>query len=142
MSKRIDIKNKIITLLEGISGIGEVSRQLKNPDQIKPDKFPTAFVTNGQETKIDGDVNDLVNTLSVVIVAFVKNQEDPTNALDVFLEDIEKAICADSKRELGGIAQIINVVPRTIKTDEGSLTPFGMAEFTFDISYHQLYGIP
>ena len=150
MTKRQDIRTAIISRLNGITiangfnnDIGLVSRQLKGHEAVTPDLFPAAFVVNEDEKKVDGDVDDLENSLQVQITCYVQDDEDTTNKLDLFLEDIEKAICPNTDRDLGDSSlEIINILPLDIKTDKGVFTPIGIADFTFQIKYLQRYGTP
>lgn len=148
-SIRQQIRAEIITLLKGITiangfnfDVGEVSRKLKGYMSVKPTDFPALYVINTNERKTDGDVDDLINNMVVQVIGYVKDHKDTTDEIDKLAADVEKAICADPKRELGGIKGIVNVVPSEIKTDEGTLTPYGVMQFNFEVTYHQLYGTP
>lgn len=148
-SIRRQIRAEFITLLQGITvangfnfTVGLVSRQLKGYMDVPSTKFPALFVINTNMKGKDGDVDDLIKESQVQVLGYVTDPVDPTDELDKLAADVEKAICADPRRELGGITGIVNVLPSDLKTDEGTLLPFGVMEFTFIVTYHQLYGTP
>jgi hypothetical protein len=147
-SIRQQIRSKVITLLGNIKTangynftVRKISRQLKGFDDLSPSVLPALFVLNADEKKEDYDVDDLHSQLQVLIIGYVHSALDPTDELDKLIADIEKAICVN--RFLGDDSfRVINTIPSDIKTDKGTLLPFGVVEFTFIIKYVQAYGTP
>lgn len=152
MSKRKQIRNKFIEILETITttggssvDIGMVQKRFLAPDEVPEDKFPAAFVFDTDERKIDMDADELKCELDIVITGYIKEHEDYSgddteDALDDFLEDIEKAITAD--RFIGLKTFVTNTLPLNIKSDFLTLKPYAIFDFKFRVTYYQEYGTP
>lgn len=145
MSIRSDIIADIKTTLETITvtngynnTVKLVSERLKIPDELHADEFPALFIVDSNEVKKDNDVDELKNELSIIITGYVKDSNNPTPVLRTLLDDVEKALSVDRFR--GGLA--INTLPADIKTDNGTLLPYAVFDFTFNIIYFQKYGTP
>jgi len=126
------------------SDIKEVSDRLKTPEQVK--SFPVCFVIDADESKTDADVNELDSVLEIIISGYVQDHENPEQKLRNLINDIEKTMTNDDSgnpdHELGGVSTVENVLPSDIKTDKGTMKPYGIVDFTFKIIYKHLYGTP
>jgi len=138
MSIRVSIKDAIVTQLLTISGIKIVSERLQMPEDLGAGDFPALMVVMGAETKKDHDVGHLICEMEAIITGYVKDDADPTGALDTLMASVETKMCAD--RFWAGKA--INTIPSNLITDKGTLEPFAIFDFSFRITYVQPYGTP
>lgn len=152
MSARHTIIDKVVDRLELIktangfkTDIELVSEKLKTPEETG-DKFPVCYVVDGDETKLDGSVEELNCRLEILIVMYVHDVEDPGLKLRNLIEDVERALTRDENNAvdhmLGGIARVENILPARIITDKQTLNPFGVAEASFTVIYKHDYGTP
>lgn len=148
VSKRDTILTGIKTTLAGISvangynlTVKSIHDVLKATSDLTQDQFPALIVIDADESKDDGDVDEMKNRLNVIVTGYVFNPEqdyDLQADLRKLLADVEKCLCADRFRA----ALAYNTRPSSIKTDGGLLRPYAIFDFTFQIEYLQLYGVP
>ena len=144
MSNREEIVKNIVSTLAAatVAGgynntlSGRVGRKLKHWEECGD--FPQLFVVAGAERKEYGNNIMVECALDIVIRAYEHDGEDPGEKLNNLLADVEKALCVDHTR--GGYA--VNTTPVSVETDEGWLTPHGVAEFRWEIFYRYQYGAP
>ena len=110
---------------------GEVARDCKNFDE--PRGFPFYGVIEGQEAPDGEDNDDVHEVLTVIVVGWIKNQENRRIVLNRAIGDVKKAIFTD---ETWGDLAIWTEAP-TVITDEAALVakPFGYFELTMQIHY-------
>jgi len=134
-----------VTVANGFkSDIKEVSDRLKTPEEVK--SFPACFVIDADESKVDADVDELDSVLEVIVSGYVQDHENPESKLRKLINDIEVALTNNDSGNpdhgLGGVSTVENVLPSDIKTDKGTMKPYGIVDFTFLIKYKHLYGTP
>lgn len=111
--------------------------KLKFWDEI--DEFPSVFCSAGPESRAyqAGGLKD--RFLSVTIKAYIKDEDDPENTLELLLEDLETVIEENGRlayEDSDGVTQYTrDIVVVSIDTDEGLLAPLGVGEMILQVSY-------
>lgn len=142
-TRRSQILDALVVQLKAINGTGDFRTTLSNQvfpqmkfwDEIST--YPAVHLSAGTETREYYGGGQRWRFLTITIRAYV-NQEDPTEALGLLLEDIEYVL--DNQNQMtysdsygsAGVAQISVV---TIDTDEGVLAPLGIGEMTIEVQY-------
>ena len=104
-------------------------RQLRFLDEVND--FPSLYLTAGTEIREFQSQGLTECFLDITIRAYVKDSNS-REQIDSLLEDIEHVIYATTDNpELG----ILDMTIEGISTDEGLLTPFGLAEVELSIVY-------
>lgn len=145
MSKRKAIVNYIKDSLKNIdAGIssynssytyktnifGNSFRQLKFIDEVND--FPSLYLTAGTEIRDFQSSNLTEGTLDITIRTYVYGNDNSYEQLDNLLEDIEHVVYSISNRpDLG----ILDIKIENIQTDEGLLSPYGLAEVELSVVY-------
>jgi len=142
-TRRSQILDALVVKLKDINGTGDYRTTLSNQvfpqmkfwDEIST--YPAVHLSAGTETREYYGGGQKWRFLTVTIRCYV-NQEDPTEALGLLLEDVEYVI--DNNNQMtysdsygsAGVAQITVV---SIDTDEGVLAPLGIGEMIIEVRY-------
>ena len=142
-TRRSQILDALVVQLKAINGTGDFRTTLSNQvfpqmkfwDEIST--YPAVHMSAGSETREYYGGGNKWRFLTVTIRAYV-NQEDPTEALGLLLEDIEYVL--DNHNQMtysdsygsAGVAQITVV---SLDTDEGVLAPLGIGEMIIEVRY-------
>ena len=142
-TRRSQILDALVVKLKDINGTGDYRTTLSNQvfpqmkfwDEIST--YPAVHMSAGTETREYYGGGQRWRFLQVTIRGYV-NQEDPTEALGLLLEDVEYVI--DNNNQMtysdsygsAGVAQITVV---SIDTDEGVLAPLGIGEMIIEVRY-------
>ena len=142
-TRRSQILDALVVKLKDINGTGDYRTTLSNQvfpqmqfwDEIST--YPAIHMSAGTETREYYGGGQKWRFLTVTIRCYV-NQEDPTEALGLLLEDVEYVI--DNNNQMtysdsygsAGVAQITVV---SIDTDEGVLAPLGIGEMIIEVRY-------
>ena len=142
-TRRSQILDALVVKLKDINGTGDYRTTLSNQvfpqmkfwDEIST--YPAIHLSAGTETREYYGGGQKWRFLTVTIRCYV-NQEDPTEALGLLLEDVEYVI--DNNNQMtysdsygsAGVAQITVV---SIDTDEGVLAPLGIGEMIIEVRY-------
>ena len=143
-TRRLGIVNALVEKLKTIDGNGDfntdvynnVHPRLKFWDEVK--EFPSIHVNAGGERREYQASGFKDRFLSITLRVYVQD-EDPTEALEELLEDIETVIEANSRLEyrdrrgLDNFTQQITII--SIDTDEGVLEPLGVGEILLEVRY-------
>lgn len=140
MSARSKIVNAIVALindkLDGSTYASNIFNSAKNKlifwDEI--DSFPEISVTAGNEQRQYQPSNFTWGFLNVNIRIYVQD-ENPQEKLEQFIDDIESILEENHSFEYdtGKNVELVSVVQ--ISTDEGLLSPTGVAELSLVIQY-------
>lgn len=147
ISVRNDILVEMLSTLQNItvangyysavgSNVGEVAKDL-----YEEKLFPHLYLIDSDEGKDWADVDSLKCTLNFLIIGYIKNAKNDTataEPLRKLMADVEKCICADSRRNMKALTTRLT----DIKTDEGALNPYGVFNAKIIVEYHQEYGDP
>lgn len=148
MAIRESILSNIVTTLKTMSivngynyDVGLVTREQFNWNTLLPKDFPAALVVWRREDKdatgLEGQ--HILADMTVVIRGVVNVPKDELEtALNNFLNDIERAMCADSDR--GNLAEYTE--PLSITVYQTELIEFALFDFEFRVEYQYLYGSP
>ena len=142
-TRRSQILNALVEKFKDIDGSGDYRTNLANQvfptmkfwDEIQT--YPAVHLSAGTETREYYGSNNRWRFLTVTIRAYV-NQEDPTEALCLLLEDLEYvldnnlSISYSDSYGSGGTAQQTIL---SIDTDEGVLAPLGIGEMIIEVRY-------
>ena len=142
-TRRSQILDALVEKFKDIDGSGDYRTNLAN--QVFPNMkfwdeintYPAVHLSAGTETREYYGSNNRWRFLTVTIRAYV-NQEDPTEALCLLLEDLEYvldnnlSITYSDSYGSGGTAQQTIV---SIDTDEGVLAPLGIGEMIIEVRY-------
>ena len=142
-TRRSQILDALVEKFKDIDGSGDYRTNLAN--QVFPsmkfwdeiNTYPAVHLSAGTETREYYGSNNRWRFLTVTIRAYV-NQEDPTEALCLLLEDLEYvldnnlSISYSDSYGSGGTAQQTIL---SIDTDEGVLAPLGIGEMIVEVRY-------
>ena len=142
-TRRSQILDALVEKFKDIDGSGDYRTNLAN--QVFPNMkfwdeintYPAVHLSAGTETREYYGSNNRWRFLTVTIRAYV-NQDDPTEALCLLLEDLEYvldnnlSITYSDSYGSGGTAQQTIV---SIDTDEGVLAPLGIGEMIIEVRY-------
>lgn len=143
-SRRQSIVNALVDKLKEIDGSGEylsnvyenVLPRMKFWDEVE--EFPAIHLNAGSETRAYQGDRFKDRFLGITIRCYV-NEEDPVDALDSLLEDVETVLEESSrlqyldKRGVTQYTQQITII--SIDTDEGVLDPYGVGEISVEVRY-------
>lgn len=143
-SRRYSILKALTEKLSEIDGTGDhktnlwgrVAPKLVFWDEI--DEYPSVFLGLGPESRVyqGGGYKD--RYLTIAVRCYV-NEEDPQEALELLLEDIETVIEQNGRlayQDSNGVAQNTHdILVINIDTDEGALAPIGAGEMTLQVRY-------
>lgn len=143
-TRRLAIVEAIVQVLKTINGTGtfvtdvaqNVYPRLKYWDEIE--EFPSICVNAGLENRTyqGGGYKD--RFLSVKITCYV-NEEDPVEALEALMEDVETCLENNSRLKYTtrsgqeGYTQAITIL--SLDTDEGVMAPLGIGEILCEVRY-------
>tara|TARA_R110000868_G_scaffold387886_3_gene656606 strand:+ start:2018 stop:2473 length:456 start_codon:yes stop_codon:yes gene_type:complete len=113
-------------LKEGLAG-NNVFTRFKYMDEIND--FPTICIHANLDNKIFNQTNTFGGYLTVNLRCYVHN-EDAIGDCDMLLQNIEEIINSLFEPSLFEDIRI-----RSIDSDEGLVTPFGIADMTLEILY-------
>ena len=147
ISLRNDIYTELITTLKTISIANgyntdlnqQVSEDLQNIEQVH--ELPYLYLIDGSEDKDWVDVDGLECALTFICIGYVREDANDASAgtlIRKLLADVEKCVCADSRRN----GKAIRTLVTNIKTDEGNLKPEGVFNCDIQVIYRQKYGDP
>ena len=142
-TRRSQILDALVEKFKDIDGSGDYRTNLANQvfptmkfwDEIQT--YPAVHLSAGTETREYYGSNNRWRFLTITIRAYV-NQDDPTEALCLLLEDLEYvldnnlSITYSDSYGSGGTAQQTIV---SIDTDEGVLAPLGIGEMIIEVRY-------
>lgn len=121
---------------------GNVGNQSKHFDNIND--FPYISVTPGPETRDDLPSRQTLADLTVYIRVYVQNQDDPQAELEGIISDLETFIDTNQKISYNIVipsgtkeGKTYQLGVSSITTDEGLLSPFGIAEIAIAVSYER-----
>ena len=146
---RESILKNVVTTLKTIkksasynNNIKLVTRKPHNWNNIKPNEKPGGIVLWREDTKepetVSGSGQYVMSFLTIVIRGIVYSKTDIEEALNLFTEDIEKAMCVDETR--GGYGEY--TIPKVIKAYDGEDDYHITFDFEFVCLYNYLYGSP
>ena len=142
-TRRSQILDALVEKFKDIDGSGDYRTNLAN--QVFPtmkfwdeiNTYPAVHLSAGTETREYYGSNNRWRFLTITIRAYV-NQDDPTEALCLLLEDLEYvldnnlSISYSDSYGSGGTAQQTIL---SIDTDEGVLAPLGIGEMIVEVRY-------
>ena len=142
-TRRSQILDALVEKFKDIDGSGDYRTNLAN--QVFPtmkfwdeiNTYPAVHLSAGTETREYYGSNNRWRFLTITIRAYV-NQDDPTEALCLLLEDLEYvldnnlSISYSDSYGSGGTAQQTIL---SIDTDEGVLAPLGIGEMIIEVRY-------
>ena len=142
-TRRSQILDALVEKFKDIDGSGDYRTNLAN--QVFPtmkfwdeiNTYPAVHLSAGTETREYYGSNNRWRFLTITIRAYV-NQDDPTEALCLLLEDLEYvldnnlSISYSDSYGSGGTAQQTIL---SIDTDEGVLEPLGVGEILIEVRY-------
>ena len=142
-TRRSQILEALVTKFKAINGAGDYRTNLANQvfpamkfwDEIST--YPAVHLSAGTETREYYGSNNRWRFLTVTIRAYV-NQEDPTEALCLLLEDIEYVLdnnLSITYSDSYGSASTAQQTIISIDTDEGVLAPLGIGEMIIEVRY-------
>lgn len=115
---------------------GRVSRRLKHWEEVS--EWPQVMIAGGSEGKSSLTTTYAQGDLEIIVRGYEHDAEDPGTKLNALIQDVEKALMADPTR--GALANY--TTPIRVDTDEGWLTPYGIFEFRFNVTYRYARGAP
>lgn len=110
---------------------------LKFWDEVE--EFPAIYLSAGPEYRKyqGGGYKD--RFLTVAVKAYVKHEEEPIEALEKLLEDIETVVDLNGRLEYldssGSVQTTQDITILSIDTDEGLLAPLGIGEIQLQVRY-------
>lgn len=136
IAKALAEKLKLIdgTIGYSINIFGNAYPKLKFWDEVQD--FPSIYMSIGGETREYHPGGFKWGFLNISLKVYVK-KEDPTDELELLLQDIEKVI--DNNRQLvydnTTNASTVEILINSIVTDEGLLEPYGVGEISLTVQY-------
>ena len=142
-TRRSQILDALVEKFKDIDGSADYRPNLANQvfptmkfwDEIQT--YPAVHLSAGTETREYYGSNNRWRFLTITIRAYV-NQDDPTEALCLLLEDLEYVLdnnlsitYSDSYGSAGTAQQTVIC----IDTDEGVLAPLGIGEMIIEVRY-------
>lgn len=143
-SRRYSILTALADKLKSINGEGEFRSNVWGnvlPKMVfwdEVEEYPIIVLSLGSEYRQyqGGGFKDRL--LTVTIRCYVK-EENPQNALELLLEDIETVIEQNGRlayQDSSGSTQYTqDILVTSIDTDEGALDPLGVAEMSLQVRY-------
>ena len=145
MSKRENIANNIITVLDAVTSPIELKKITREPfsvDELSEQQYPAIFVQSGNELRSDETMTSTTVTRQAsadfVIVGFVKGGTNIDTKRNELIYTIETAL--ESDRSRGGYAKRTEIVE--VSTDEGTLFPIGGIRVVVRVMYQYTAGTP
>ena len=145
MSKRENIANNIITVLDAVTSPIELKKITREPfsvDELSEQQYPAIFVQSGNELRSDETMTSTTVTRQAsadfIIVGFVKGGTNIDTKRNELISTIETAL--ESDRSRGGYAKRTEIVE--VSTDEGTLFPIGGIRVVARVMYQYTAGTP
>ena len=145
MSKRENIANNIITVLDAVTSPIELKKITREPfsvDELYEQQYPAIFVQSGNELRTDETMTSTTVTRQAsadfIIVGFVKGGTNIDTKRNELISTIETAL--ESDRSRGGYAKRTEIVE--VSTDEGTLFPIGGIRVVVRVMYQYTAGTP
>ena len=145
MSKRENIANNIITVLDAVTSPIELKKITREPfsvDELSEQQYPAIFVQSGNELRSDETMTSTTVTRQAsadfIIVGFVKGGTNIDTKRNELISTIETAL--ESDRSRGGYAKRTEIVE--VSTDEGTLIPIGGIRVVVRVMYQYTAGTP
>jgi len=143
-SRRYSILTALSEKIKAINGTGEYQTNLW--EQVKPkmdfwdeiEEYPAVRMALGREIREyqGGGYKD--RFLTITLRCYVKD-EDPQNALELLLEDLETVIEQNGRLAYqdssGAVQTTQDILIVSIDTDEGALAPLGVGELILNVRY-------
>lgn len=144
-SRRKEIVEFLVTELKKIDGqtstfnvsytysnnlFNNVFRKLKFLDEVND--FPALYVSAGTEIRDFESKSLTVATLDVTIRAYVFGEDNSQSLSDSLVQDIEHVVYSIGDNPDKGI---LDITIDNISTDEGLVTPYGLAEVQLTTVY-------
>lgn len=143
-SRRYSILTALSQQIKAINGTGGYKTNLW--EQVKPkmefwdeiEEFPAVRMALGREIREyqGGGYKD--RFLTITLNCYVKD-EDPQNALELLLEDLETVIEQNGRLAYqdssGAVQTTQDILIVSIDTDEGALAPLGVGELILNVRY-------
>ncbi len=143
-SVRKTILDAVVTALEGISGIGKISTELKHWEELKPKDFPAAFPIDG-DTDLERSAyahatsEDMEAALEIIVTGYVYDRNNSlTTKRTNHIRAIELALTGDSALA----ALVLDCVPVKITTDKGMIENYSIFDYTFLVTYQYNHNSP
>lgn len=143
MSKRTSIVKALAEKFKDIDGtngyntnlFGNAYPKLKFWDEIND--FPAIYIVAGSEQREYLPGNFTWAYLGVSVKVYVRGEDDPQQALELLLEDVER--CVNLNRVLVYEAEngheTTEILVQSITTDEGLLNPYAVGEINLQVRY-------
>ena len=145
MSKRENIANNIITVLDAVTSPIELKKITREPfsvDELSEQQYPAIFVQSGNELRSDETMTSTTVTRQAsadfVIVGFVKGGTNIDTKRNELISTIETAL--ESDRSRGGYAKRTEIVE--VSTDEGTLFLVLCIRVVVRVMYQYTAGTP
>ena len=144
-SRRKEIVEFLVTELKKIDGqtstfnvsytysnnlFNNVYRKLKFLDEVND--FPAIYLSAGTEIRDFNSKSLTVATLDVTIRAYVFGEDNSQSLADSLVQDIEHVVYSIGDNPDKGI---LDITIDNISTDEGLVTPYGLAEVQLTTVY-------
>jgi|TARA_R100000030_G_scaffold83734_3_gene66740 hypothetical protein len=144
-SRRKEIVEFLVTELKKIDGqtstfnvsytysnnlFNNVFRKLKFLDEVND--FPAIYISAGTEIRDFNSKSLTVATLDVTIRAYVFGEDNSQSLSDSLVQDIEHVVYSLGDNPDKGI---LDITIDNISTDEGLVTPYGLAEVQLTTVY-------
>jgi hypothetical protein len=132
-------KFKIITTANGyLSNVGATAfPNLKFWDEVE--EFPAIYLSAGSEVRQHQAGGYKDRFLTVAVKAYIKHEDEPIEALERLLEDIETVVDNNGRLEYqdssGNFQTTHDITVSSIDTDEGLLSPLGVGEMILQVRY-------
>ena len=117
-----------------------VSENIKHWAEVDNSKFPAVFPIDTDETKEsftfrpDGTAYDMKSTLTILVTSYLYSRTGVTStARGNLLRDIEKAMM--NATAMTTIANVIDIRPMRVTTDQGTLDNYSIHDQEFAIDY-------
>lgn len=144
-TRRSAVVTSLCNLMQSINGTGSF-RSTINPSSIFPilkfyddiHDFPTICVTASSESRVYQSAGYKDRYLDIRIMIYI-NQENPLEACEAILEDIETLIEDNGRLAYidrdGNTQYTHDITVLALSTDEGTLDPISIGEMSIRVHY-------
>lgn len=130
-------KLKQISIANGFANDLYESVVSKNVFWDEVNQYPTICVVGGQEER-EYLPSFIWGHYGVTIKLYVKDGDDPAVQLETLITDVEKVVKDNNTIEYAANKRAADIRVVTIRTDEGLLAPYGVAEVNISVQYQVL----
>ena len=133
MARRTEIVNRLVTQLETISTVAKVERRYRFLDEINDFPTVTLGATPTEDYELYGDGQQLKLLRQSIRGYVYANRDDSLRESEALARDIESTVqqFESAARDLG----VESAKVTTLLTDEGLMTPYGVAEVEVEVVY-------